>query len=35
MEDGKGYFLSNLPLYIFIDESFIRILITEHFKIKK
>lgn len=35
MEDGKGYFLSCIPLYVFNDESFIKILITEYFKIKK
>lgn len=35
MEDDKGHFLDCVPLYIFNDESFIKILITEHFKIKK
>lgn len=34
IEDDKGYHLTNIPLYIFNDKSFIKILITEYIKIK-
>ena len=32
IEDNKGYFLYNLPLHLFIDESSIEMLITEYIK---